>query len=111
MPISHDIPRRALTALLAACALIIIALPIASASAKPSPVTGSAASVDYCKYEKTPLFRLKNSTVKSAISCLINRQRTANGVAPLVRKFEVYVGVAAQKHADVSAKKKFWTTS
>jgi uncharacterized protein YkwD len=110
MPNSLEIPRRALAALVAACALIAIALPAASASAKTAPVTASAASINYCKYENTQLVKLKISTVKSAVSCLINKQRKANGLAPLVRKFEVYVGKSAQKHADISAQQKFWTT-
>jgi uncharacterized protein YkwD len=110
MPITHEIPRRALAALLAACALVIIALPVASASAKPGPVTASTASIDYCKYANTPLTKLKLSTVKSSVSCLINKQRKAAGLVPLVRKYEVYVGASAQKHADISATQKFWTT-
>ena len=108
MPNAHDIPRRALAALVAAAALIIIALPVASASA--TPVTGSAASIDYCKYANTPLSKLKISTVKSSVSCLINKQRTAAGLVPLVRKYEVYVGASAQKHADRSATERWWTT-
>jgi uncharacterized protein YkwD len=110
MPNSLDIPRRALAALVAACALIAIALPAASASAKTTPVTGSAASINYCKYENTPLVKLKLSTVKSSVSCLINKQRKAAGLVPLVRKYEVYVGKSAQRHADISAQQKFWTT-
>src|SRR3954451_5644887 len=94
------ISRRALAAALAACALILLALPLATASANPGPVTGSAASIDYCQYANTPLSKLKISTVKSSVSCLINKQRKAAGLAPLVRKFEVYVGASAQKHAD-----------
>ncbi len=69
-------------------------------------MAGTAHAAEACENASTPVGQLTREEAEAAVLCLVNQERSANGLAPLVQN-EALRG-AAEAHAEAAVQIKWW---